>query len=61
MLCAVLAGSACVRPPRDENYPRVDLFGAGKKQIEFVCQIGFHSYDTFVGTTPWTLELTWTP
>jgi hypothetical protein len=52
-----LAVLACARPPRSETYRRVELFSAGSTRIEFMCMIGSHSYNTFVGTTPWKLEL----
>jgi len=58
-LCAlvVVAVVTCARPPRSETYRRIELFSAGDSKIEFTCLIRCHSYDTFVGTTPWRLEL----
>lgn len=58
-LCALVAVAcvSCAKPPRGEGYRRVELFSAGKSKIEFMCLIGSHSHDTFVGTTPWKLEL----
>jgi hypothetical protein len=52
-----LAALVTCSPPKGEGYRRVELFSAGNSQIEFTCLIGCHSYDTFVGTTPWKLEL----
>ena len=59
LACAVaaIAGMTCAGRPRSEGYRRVELFSAGKSKIEFTCLIGRHSYDTFVGTTPWQIEL----
>ncbi len=56
-ICAIVAIVTCSGPPKGEGYRRVELFSAGKSKIEFMCLIGCHSYDTFVGTTPWKLEL----
>jgi hypothetical protein len=47
----------CARLPKGEGYRKVELFSAGDRQIEFACLIGSHSCDTYVGTTPWRLEL----
>jgi hypothetical protein len=47
---------ACHKP-RSETYRRVEIFSAGHKQIEFKCLLTFHNHDTFVGTTPWQLDL----
>jgi hypothetical protein len=47
---------ACHKP-RSEGYRRVEFFSAGKSRLEFTCMIGRHSWDTFVGTTPWQIEL----
>lgn len=57
-ICAlsVVTVVACART-KSEGYRRVELFSAGHRQIEFMCLIGSHSLDTFVGTTPWQLEL----
>jgi len=57
-ICALvaLAAMTCARP-KGEGYRRVELFSAGKSEIAFMCLVGCHSYDTFVGTTPWKLEL----
>ena len=47
---------ACAKP-KSEGYRRVEIFSAGKSKIEFTCMLGIHSWDTFVGTTPWQIEL----
>jgi len=47
---------ACHKP-RSETYRRVEIFSAGQSRIEFTCMVGRHSWDTFVATTPWQLEL----
>jgi len=58
-VCALVTAAVltCGGPPKGEAYRRVELFSAGNSKIEFVCLIGRHSLDTFVGTTPWKLEL----
>ncbi len=53
---AVVLTLACHKP-RSETYRRIELFSAGHRQIEFMCLLRFHNYDTFVGTTPWQFEL----
>jgi len=57
-ICAlsVVMVVACART-KSEGYRRVELFSAGHRQIEFMCLIGSHFPDTFVGTTPWQIEL----
>ncbi len=47
---------ACHKP-LSEGYRRIELLSAGKSRVTFMCLVRAHSPDTFVGTTPWVLEL----